>query len=160
VYALSYSPFIDDSKLWDTYTGDALQTFSHEHIVRSVDISSSQHLLASGGHEKRLRLFDLQHGGKSRDIGHHDGTIKSVVWSRSDVNDNIIVTSADDKRIVWWDTRSSVPATEYATDSMTTSMERSVDGKSIVVTGGNTVLFFDSARYLPDLPLVITCSFV
>src|SRR5271154_5112382 len=79
-----FFPFVNGRKLWDTYTGEALETLAHEHIVRSVDITSSQNLIATGGHEKRLRLFDIQQISKPRDIGRHDGTIKSVVWDHKD----------------------------------------------------------------------------
>ena len=143
-------PFVDPayfSKLWDTYTGVALQTLSHDHIVRTVDISSSQNLIATGGHEKRLRLFDIQDGCKSRDIGRHEGTIKSVVWDRNDVSDCTIVTSGDDKKVVWWDTRSPSPSAEYITEDMITSMEQSIDHDVITVTGGKTVLIFDAVTY-------------
>lgn len=136
-------------KLWDTYTGETLETLAHEHIVRTVDISSSQSLIATGGHEKRLRLFDLQHPSKPRDVGRHDGTIKSVVWDHKDLGNNTIVTSGDDKKIVWWDTRSVASSSEYKTDDSITSMEQSIDYNVVTVTAGRTVFIFDSATYLP-----------
>jgi serine-threonine kinase receptor-associated protein len=124
-----------------------LQTLPHEHIVRSVDISPSQAFVATGGHEKRLRTFDLVHGCKARDIGRHDGIIKSVVWDRSDQTESTIVTSGDDKKIIWWDTRSSVPAAEFTAPTMITSMEQSSDRNVITATAGKTVLVFDSKSY-------------
>jgi len=135
----------NDRKLWDTYTGETLETLAHEHIVRSVDISSSQTLIATGGHEKRLRLFDIQQVSKPRDIGHHDGTIKSVVWDHKDMSDNTIVTSGDDKKVVWWDSRSVSPSTEHKTEDSITSMEQSIHYNVITVTAGRKVLIFDSA---------------
>lgn len=115
--------------------------------MRSVDISSSQNLIATGGHEKRVRLFDLQHSSKSGDVGRHDGVIKSVVWDRSDRGDHTIITSGDDKRIIWWDLRSPGPTTEFTTEDMITSMEESIDHKTITVTAGKNVLIFDSRTY-------------
>ena len=137
--------FANFSKLWDTYTGVTLQTLPHDHIVRTVDISPSQNLIATGGQEKRLRLFDLQDACKSRDVGRHEGTIKSVVWDQNDPSECTIITSGDDKKLVWWDTRSPSPSAEYTTDDMITSMEQSIDHRVIMVTGGKTVLIFDSA---------------
>jgi serine-threonine kinase receptor-associated protein len=136
------------SKFWDTYTGEALHTLPHDHIVRSVDISSSQNLIATGGHEKKLRIFDLQQGCKSREIARHEGTIKSVVWDKCDPSDNTVISSGDDKKVFWWDLRSSKPVAEYTTDDMITSMEQSVDHGVITVTGGKTLLVFDSARFV------------
>lgn len=141
-----YCGLVNCSKVWDTYTGVTLQTFPHEHIVRTVDISSSQNLIATGGQEKRLRLFDITNGCKSRDVGRHEGTIKSVVWDRNDAGDNTIVTSGDDKKVVWWDIRSPSPSAEYTTEDMITSMEQSIDHNVITVTGGKTVVIFDAVR--------------
>jgi len=148
-YLLCIAYFL--SKLWDTYTGEALETFLHEHIVRSVDMSSSQTLIATGGNEKKLRTFDLAHACKSRDVGNHDGIIKSVVWDRSDSSDTTIVTFGDDKKVIWWDTRSPVAVAEFASDDMITSMEQSVDANIITVTAGKTVRVFDSRSYKPRI---------
>lgn len=73
-------------------------------------------LLATGGHEKKLRIFDIQKYaaaaegatepvGISAAEGHeigagvHTGTIKIIVWTQ---NPNIIVT-ASDKTLRWFD---------------------------------------------------------
>jgi len=143
-----FLPLVNDRKLWDTYTGETLETLAHEHIVRSVDISSSQNLIATGGHEKRLRLFDIQQVSKPRDIGRHDGTIKSVVWDHKDASDNTIITSGDDKKVVWWDSRSVAPSADHKTEDSITSMEQSIDYNVITVTTGRTVLIFDSTTYV------------
>ena len=53
--------------VWDTQTGESLIVLQHQHIVRAVcfpDSSGSQtgsgaRVLATGGAEKKLRLFDL-----------------------------------------------------------------------------------------------------
>jgi len=134
-------------KLWDTYTGETLQTFAHEHMVRSADISSSQTLVASGGQEKRVRVFEVEHPKSFSDIGTHQGVVKSVVWNRTDLSDRTIVTSGDDKRVIWWDTRSPNPLTEYATKEMITSLELSVDRRFITLTAGKSILIFDTRTY-------------
>lgn len=104
-------------------------TIQHNHIVRAVAFppDSSQHL-ATGGMEKKLRIFDLSlvdaisapsasgastassgpngralisaDDGFEVGVGVHKGTIKAIVWTR-DVN--VLVTAADDKVIRWWD---------------------------------------------------------
>ncbi len=47
------------AKVWDTFTGDCLHTFPHNHIVRTVAIDAEGKNVLTGGHEKKLRLFDL-----------------------------------------------------------------------------------------------------
>ncbi|KAL1991725.1 hypothetical protein VTN49DRAFT_5033 [Thermomyces lanuginosus] len=49
------------AKVWDTHTGECLYTLSHNHIVRAVafPIQNNPQVLATGGQEKKLRIFDL-----------------------------------------------------------------------------------------------------
>jgi serine-threonine kinase receptor-associated protein len=98
--------------------------------VRCVAFPPDQgQLLATGGMEKILRIFDLSrvspitapaangntatNGASDRTLipaeeafevgtGIHKGTIKAIVWTH---DPNILVTAADDKMIRWWDLR-------------------------------------------------------
>ena len=109
--SLSYGPYVQShsraslcpccSKIWDTYSGQPLHSFPHNHIVRSVAISPSY--LLTGGQEKKVRIFDIgkpeaepdilsEGGGQS-----HDGTIKSVVW----FDENTGVSGGEDRIIKW-----------------------------------------------------------
>lgn len=46
--------------VWDTHTGELLFTLQHNHIVRAVAYApDNPDLLATGGFEKKLRIFDL-----------------------------------------------------------------------------------------------------
>ena len=75
--------------MWDTVSGEALHSFSHNHIVRTVAVNpqpSPQYLL-TGGHEKKIRLFDLGRPeaeplvlGQRDDGLSCDGVVKSIVW--------------------------------------------------------------------------------
>ncbi|KAK0105537.1 hypothetical protein ONS95_004104 [Cadophora gregata] len=116
------------AKVWDTYSGETICTIQHNHIVRAVAFPpDSSTFLATGGMEKKLRIFDLSavdavsapqangtpvtNGGNGRTlvnadagfevgVGVHKGTIKAIVWTR---DPNVLVTAADDKVIRWWD---------------------------------------------------------
>lgn len=108
-------------------------------------------VLATGGAEKKLRIFDLSRGGSgsgggdsttssptfpstasptsenspatSYEIGPgiHNGTIKSIVWNNRDYN--VLTTAAEDRKIRWWDLRSRHPVSEYAVDGPIGSCE-------------------------------------
>lgn len=85
------------SKIWDTYSGEALHSFPHNHIVRSVAISPNASHLLTGGQEKKVRMFDLGRPDAEPDVlgegpVSHDGTIKSVVW----VGEHTGVTAGED----------------------------------------------------------------
>lgn len=134
-------------------------------------------MLATGGAEKKLRVWDLNRSGNgvsngttspppsssspaasnptSYEIGPnvHTATIKSVIWSPTDTN--ILITAADDKKIRWWDLRTSrAPVAEYTVDGpigsceMNTSSSRTLttpvaDASILSVAAGKNVYFFD-----------------
>lgn len=146
--------------MWDTYTGECVQTFTHNHIVRSVAVDRAGSKMLTGGHEKKLRLFDLQHlTGKSADDAQlfkpspgcdkdmtHTGTIRSVVLGRgTNGAENVVVTAAEDKCIQWWDLRTLEPVHEMTLDEPFTSMDRCVGsfGEYITITAGKHALFVD-----------------
>jgi len=127
------------AKVWDTFTGETLATLQHNHIVRAVAFPPGPRpgVLATGGMEKKLRVFDISRAtsdsaqpgegdtSPSYEIGagDHTAAIKSVIWTR---DPNILTTASDDKTLRWYDlrTRSSIasfslaaPPTSYELNS-------------------------------------------
>jgi serine-threonine kinase receptor-associated protein len=50
--------------VWDTHSGEVMCTLQHGHIVRAIAFPPNEgHLLATGGVEKKLRIFDLSKVG-------------------------------------------------------------------------------------------------
>ncbi|CAG8603910.1 2102_t:CDS:2 [Acaulospora colombiana] len=126
-------------KLWDTYTGDVLHSFAHDHIVRSADISGDGTRIVSGGQEKKLRMFDLNKPEEAvAETEGHESTIKSVIW---DGERNVILSAGDDKEIRFSKVNS------FKTEHPITSMELSADGKYITSTAGKVVHFLDASTY-------------
>lgn len=108
------------ARVWNTHTGESLLTIKHDHVLRAVAFSPSGTLLATGGMEKKLRIFELErlintevspgsdnvidaNSGREIGAGVHQGSIKSIIWTR---DPNVLVTAADDKMIRWWDIKS------------------------------------------------------
>lgn len=161
------------AKVWDTHTGEALHTLQHNHIVRAVAFPNQPHpqILATGGMEKKLRIFDLSRSSSasssptnpydssssatppSYEIGPgvHGGTIKSIVWGP---DRNILITAAEDKKIRWWDLRTRSTIGEFAVEGVVGTCEldntagegSGVGGGVLSVAAGNSVYFFDSMR--------------
>lgn len=132
------------AKVWDTFTGQAVQNFSHEHIVRSVDFNSTASAICTGGQEKKIRIFDLRSTAPSHEFLGHTGNIKSVVWdSRPEAQDNIIISAGEDKKVRYWDIRAQKEFDSWTPnekDSIT-SLEQSQS--YLTVTAGKTVYFLD-----------------
>lgn len=133
---------LDDRKIWDTTSGECLQTLQHNHIVRSVTFSPSHSHVATGGQEKKLRIYDLSRPDTPLEIGPqtHSGTIKSIVWS----DPNTVLSAADDKKLRWWDLRSQELAGSFDVGDLVGSCELSPEGNVISTTAGKTVFFFDA----------------
>lgn len=163
------SPY--NSKIWDTHTGECKHTLQHSHICRAVafPIQPSPQVVATGGFEKKLRIFDLTRSGGSNSSsptsatpnndaspsavtsyeigpGVHGGTIKSIVWNQ---DYNILTTAAEDRKIRWWDLRSRHPVVEYAVEGTIGSCElnslavRPNDAGILTVAAGRSVYLFD-----------------
>ena len=136
------------AKVWDTFTGETLATLQHDHIVRAVAFPPGPRpgVIATGGMEKKLRVFDISRAtaqtpdgtsaaatttngsadaasAPSYEIGpgDHQGSIKSIIWSR---DPNILITAADDKTLRWYDLRAPThPIATFALDALPTSCE-------------------------------------
>lgn len=164
------------SKVWDTYSGECLHTLQHAHIVRAIafPIQANPQVLATGGAEKKLRIFDLSRGGGSSSNGSspplppsggeqapdtatsyeigpgvHGGTIKSIVWNQ---DYNIVTTAAEDRMVRWWDLRSRHPVREYAVEGTIGTCEldslavRPNDPGILTVAAGKSVYLFDGLQ--------------
>ncbi|KAL1878926.1 hypothetical protein Plec18167_004221 [Paecilomyces lecythidis] len=160
------------AKVWDTHTGECLHTLQHSHIVRAVafPIQLNPQVVATGGAEKKLRIFDLTRGETSNassptspnangtgsastsyEIGPgvHAGTIKSIVWNQ---DYNILTTAAEDRKIRWWDLRSRHPVVEYAVEGTIGTCELNSlatspnDPGILSIAAGKSVYFFDGAN--------------
>ncbi len=160
-------------KVWDPQTGECLHTLAHKHIVRSVafPLQFTPGCVATGGREKRLRIFDLTRGSTSSSPtspnasggggaessieGHelapdtHGDTIKSVLWN---VDYNII-TTADNNNLRWFDLRSQKPIFTFKTKDEIMSCELNTlqtmgNGNPgvISVAAGKSCYFFDGGR--------------
>lgn len=154
------------ARVWDTHTGETLWKLQHEHVVRAIAFPpSSGHLLATGGIDKKLLIFDLsppttanastedtvRTEAPSFEIGAgiHRGSIKAIVWTH---DPNILVTAADDKMIRWWDlsTRTVVQELSFQGDigtcefSALSSDPNDIGGGLPVlsIAAGKTVYFY------------------
>lgn len=144
---------------------------AHNHIVKAVSfpVQRNPQVVATGGQEKKLRIWDLTRAtalpadangetirtpteiseGLEIGVGDHTASIKSVVWN---VDYNIITTAADDKTIRWYDLRTQAPIATYKTESNIGSCELSTNHAEdanpglLSVAAGQSALFFDAGR--------------
>lgn len=159
------------SRVWDPQSGECLNVLSHNHIVKAVafPVQRSPQVIATGGQEKKLRIWDLtrsssspvQTNGASTQapttltdalevgVGDHTASIKSIVWN---VDYNVLTTASDDKTIRWYDLRAEGPISTYKTEKDITSCELSTNQAEdmnpgvLSVAAGTSAYFFDAGQ--------------
>ena len=112
------------AKVWDTHTGELLFVLQHDHIVRAIAYPyENSGMLATGGFEKKLRIFDLHEqrvaspgpGGAGSNVvkpmtietskafeigeGTHKEAIKFIVWA----HDSSVIITASGDTLRWFD---------------------------------------------------------
>lgn len=99
--------------------------------------------MATGGAEKKLRIFDVSRADSPLEVGPqaHTGTIKSIVWSDA----NTLVSASDDKKLRWWDVRAPELIGEFVVNELIGSCELSPEANLISATAGKSVYFFEAA---------------
>ena len=132
------------AKLWDTFTGQAVQSFSHHHIVRSVDFDSTASRICTGGQEKMVKVFDLRSDAPVHEFQGHTGNVKSVIWTPSD---DVIVSAGEDKRVKFWDIRAQKEINNWDAPNgdNITSLEQSQ--QLLTITAGKTVYFMNAQTH-------------
>lgn len=134
------------AKVWDTYSGEVLHSFPHDHIVRTVDISPSSAQIVTGDQTKKIRIFDLSRPdadprylvAKNMETA-HEKFVKSVVWLP---DGRQIVSGGEDGVVNWWDLRTSDAAYTVKFPNPVTSLELSAPTGTLVLTYGNNVSFY------------------
>jgi serine-threonine kinase receptor-associated protein len=133
-------------KLWDALTGSEVHTFSHKHIVKSVDFSLDSTKLITGCNDKNLRLFDLnEYNQEPLIFSGHTSNIKKCIFSD---NSNKVMSISDDKTLRVWDTKSGQEITNLTFSNVPTSIEVSRDGQLMVLAQGNCVELYEAANLL------------
>jgi len=128
------------ARIWDTFSGDELYKFDHNHIVRACDFSTDGQHVITGGQEKKLRLFDLNKPDSAPlEATGHQGTIKSVAWANQS-----ILSAGDDQTIRIWDVRTMQQVQQLDQGSGVTSMVLSADGYYLTSTAGTGAYFWDT----------------
>lgn len=100
--------------------------------------------IATGGQEKLVKVYDLNHLSEAHSLGGHTDTIKELIWT----SDQTLISAGDSIRI--WDLRVGEKGGEVkqlSTNGPVVSIELSLDGKHLTAVSGKTVHFFDRESY-------------
>lgn len=133
------------AKVWDAEKGEELHTFSHKHIVKSVDFSRDGRHLLTGSNEKILRIFDLEkpEADPKQFVG-HTSNIKAVHFNKEC---DKVLSASDDKTLRVWDVNTCREITCIDVPSAPGSMELTSDGTIFTVTYGHYTAFYNAETF-------------
>jgi len=139
-------------QIWDGITGKSLKELGHGHIVKSCDFSSDSKLLATGGKEGLLRVFDLikllidkdadQAKNPSIQIK-QPSSISKVAWLSPSTTE-ILVGCADGKVYLWnVETQTMTHTFDTNQKAEIRDMEvMNVNGQLILTAAAGTKVYF------------------
>eukprot|EP00882_Tetradesmus_deserticola_P000508 GHRQ01000559.1.p1 GENE.GHRQ01000559.1~~GHRQ01000559.1.p1 ORF type:complete len:333 (+),score=82.40 GHRQ01000559.1:155-1153(+) len=135
------------AKIWDALTGSEKATLQHKHIVRTCCFSPCSGKLVTGGHEKLLRLFDVERPEAApAELTGAPSAIKAAVFVGP--SDSLLVSSTGDTAgLTVWDVRSGDVVRSMPTDGPVTSVDLTHDGRWLTTTDNrNTIRVWDTAK--------------
>ncbi|XP_065909185.1 serine-threonine kinase receptor-associated protein-like [Dysidea avara] len=133
------------AKLWNTTSGDEINTYAHPHIVKTVSFSNDNKSFATGCVDQVIRVFDVVSGNKEPTFHTKlSKPIKATVWDGKD--NGILLASAEEGVVRKYDCRTNteVQSVELSSPSMVTSVDLSWDSTIVTVAHGDCVSFLQS----------------
>jgi len=132
------------AKLWDAYTGEELQSFTQNRIIKSVQFSTDDKKILTGGQDKILRIYDLQDPTAApTELSGHTNTIKTALYT----DQNTILSGGQDNTLRIWDTRSGEEVKKIELSSNVSGIECSLDGKHISTSSGKQAHFLTRGSF-------------
>lgn len=143
-------------KLWNFQTGELKKTWKNLHIgpISCLEFSSSSELLASGGSDSAIRVWDFN---KQICKGTLKGAQGVVSVIRFHPSEDILVGAGDDATIYAWSIETREIVKKFPGHiSKVTSLSFTPDGKFFVSSGRDKVLIlwdFDNAKQIRTVPV-------
>ncbi len=92
-------------RIWNLRTGGLVRTLNSVHSKKSVNtvaVSPDSSLLASGGDDKNVIIWDLKTGRRIRTIPAHTAAVNAIAFSR---DGKTLASCSDDKTVRLWNAR-------------------------------------------------------
>jgi serine-threonine kinase receptor-associated protein len=119
-----------------------LYSFSHKHVVKSVDFSYDTNQLITGCNDKILRLFDLNNYSSEPTVkfNGHTSNIKRCLLT---IDAKRALSISDDKTLRSWDISSGSEINQIKFNDIPASIEISKDGKLLILAQSKCVDLYD-----------------
>jgi WD40 repeat protein len=162
VYSVAFSPILTKRTfasggdngaviLWEATTRKQLRLTGHSRPVSSVAFSPNGEMLASGGWDKIVIVWDVRTGKQVTSLQGHTGSVNSVAFSP---DGSMLASGSDDKIVILWDAKTyqqvasltghKKEVTSVAFSQSTGKMPRLASGDS-----GGTIILWDIGTKQP-----------
>ncbi|KAI7887502.1 WD40 repeat-like protein [Lichtheimia hyalospora FSU 10163] len=143
-------------KVWDTNNGQELVSFENEYTVRTVNFNPDATRIVAGGHEKKLKIYDLYRPDAPALEGRsYQGTIRATVWHPS--HQSILFSGCEDGNIRVHDTRiMRSHVTCFPTSDAVSCINLTTDGETVYWAAKHQVYFWSLALGFSHDPNMIT----
>lgn len=141
------------AKIWDALTGLERASLPHSHIVRTAAFSPDSARLVTGGHEKILRVFDVDRPDAPTELATAAGPIRALACLGGGSSGGLVLgTVSDMPGVPLWDARAGGLVRTLPTAGAVTAIDLTHDGRWLTTTdGGNTITVWDTTA--PDAPV-------
>lgn len=131
------------ARVWDACSGDELHQFQHPHIVRTCAFSHGNKL-ATGCHDKCIRLFDLNApNAEPQVLPKAEAGLRNMVWLQ---DDRVLLCALMDKPgLNVYDMRTMQLEQTIVTDAPVTSIDVTFDSNYMTTAESSTVRMFDTS---------------
>ncbi|KAI9910205.1 hypothetical protein PsorP6_011137 [Peronosclerospora sorghi] len=144
-------------KLWDALTGDVVTTLEHHHVVKSVAFTLDGARLLTGGHERRVRVFNVldvkehvvQEKLEGRTGTHvrpprpvHEMPTQQPIRKIVVLSHALAATGEVDGTVRVWNLQTYDAVRELHVEADVMDMEASRQGEILTVAAGTKVFFY------------------
>jgi WD40 repeat protein len=129
------------AKLWDSRTGNLLQTFKHDQVINTAFFSPNGQQVLTPSFDNTAKLWDSQTGNLLQTFK-HDDRVENAVFSP---NGQQILTGSDDKTAKLWDNQTGNLLQTFKHDYRVNNAAFSPNGQQILTASGdNTAKLWDN----------------
>lgn len=134
------------AKVWDAITGEQKLHLDHKHICKTVDFSADETRLLTAGHEKLVRIFDMEHGKPEpvQTMAHGKGIARHGLWT---ADGKRIITGGDDGLLRVFDVASGKVVKEVKLTGEVNRLHLSPEHNILTTVAGRTITLFNSETF-------------
>lgn len=150
------------AKVWNAITGEEVQSFAHNCVVKTSEFSGSTKVV-TGGMDKTLRVYDLEKPQNDPTCGQVGDNLKRILCPSSiDPSGNLSLCLTSSGNVLVWDLRSMEKVQQLA--GSCSNLGLTADKKKLVTVGAGQIMVWDAATFQQEkvfsVPNSVVCASV